>query len=195
MKKHVPSFLHTLLLLTIVSFLAQNGFGEHNRVEAGIGPFRLGMTTEQVNNLLPRPFGDLANMPVADEFHDSEIRYFWMYTSEFLPPAAPGSFFTSLSPFQQCWASRSSYVTFLFSEDRLTRVSVRFFDDCKVRDEAAKAFADSYHLPLVRRNGNVWFRRAKSHATVELRLSRELTAVDVFKKGSPEPSLNWPAEK
>ena len=194
MKKQVLSLLPALLLLTVIG-LTEDGFGEHKRVEAGIGPFRLGMTVEQVNDLLPHPFGSLTNMPVAAEFHDSEIRYFWMHTSEFDSPADPGSLFTSLSPFQECWASPNSYVTFLFSEERLTRISVRFFDDCKVRDENAKTFADSYRIPLVRRKGNVWFRRSKDSVTVELRLSRELTAVDVFKKGSPEPSPKWPEEK
>ena len=195
MRKHVVLLLRTLLLLATVWLLAQNTLGEDKRAEAGVGPFRLGMTTEQVNNLLPHPFGGLANMPVAGEFHDAEIRYFWVYTSEFASPAAPASFFASLSPFQECWAKSGSYVTFLFFEDRLTRISVRFFDDCKARDEDAKAFADSNHMPLRRRNGNVWFRRNKGNATVELRLSRELTAIDVFRKGSPEPSVSWPADK
>ena len=192
MKSHLTAFLRILFLLTVSCGFTQNGCGGPNRLGVGIGPFRLGMTPEQVNNLLPQPFGSITNMPVAAEFHASEIRYFWTYTAQFPSPNARGSVFESLSPLRECWGTPSSYVTFLFSENRLVRISVRFFGDCGARDQAAKAFADSYHIPAVRREGNIWFRKVLRNTTIELRLSRELTAVDVFESGSPQPPVNWP---
>lgn len=180
------------LFLTAIPGFPLNAFDAHKQFEAGIGPFRLGMTPTEVNSLLPQSFGGTADLPVAKEFHSSEVRYFWKYTTQFPSPAAPGSPLESLLPLQACLGSSNSYITFLFFQNQLVRISVRCFGPN--REQQAKAFADAYHLPVARSTGNIWFRKSIGHTTVEVRLSIELTAVDVFKKKSPQPPINWPEE-
>lgn len=153
----------------------------------GLGPFHFGMTPDQINRLLPHPFGSVTSLPVASEFKSAEVRYFWVYTAQFPPPDAPNTPFEALRAFQGCWGGHNSYVTFLFAQNQLIRISTRFFWDCPDRQIEAEGFADSYSIPKGDGNGNIAFSRQLSQSTIEIAISEGGTAVDVFKNGSPAP--------
>jgi hypothetical protein len=159
---------------------------------SGVGPFRFGATLAQVNALLPRPFNLAVPLPVAEEFKPAEVPYFWVPTTEFAPPSQNGSPFEALRAFQACWGGKSSsYVTFLFAQNLLTRISVRFFSDCTGRRALAQTFADSLFIPATGRTDSLGFRKVLSKSTIEIRLGRDATTVEIFRNGSPEPAAKW----
>lgn len=139
----------------------------------GLGHFHFGMTPEEVNRLLPRPFGSVTSLPVASEFKSADVRYFWAYTAEFPEPDASNSPFEALRTFQVCWSARNSYVVFLFTQGKLVRLSARFFWDCPDREVDAYTFADNYSIPRNGADGNIAFSRQLRQATIEISISKE----------------------
>jgi hypothetical protein len=180
----------TLLRITnALHSLDVKGLDPESELGSGIGPFRFGMSPQDVNAKLPHPFGSVASMPVAGEFKTAEVRYFWVPTAQFPPPNTHNSPFEALRAFQPCWGARSSYMTFLFARNELFRISTRFFWDCPERVAAASSFADAYSIPNIGGSGNPEFCRVLSQASVEVSISKDGTAVDVFRNGSPAPAF------
>jgi hypothetical protein len=171
--------------------VARREAAENEKAESdlasGIGPFHFGMTPQNINKLLPQPFASVASLPVAGEFRTAEVRYYWVHAHQFPSPASPGSGFEPFRVFEECWQAKASYVTFLFTQNQLMRISVRFFGDCANRTEDAKAFAGSYLIPAISEPGNLRFRKTFSHSTVDIRVKQNSVTVDVFQNGSPEP--------
>jgi hypothetical protein len=93
----------------------------------GIGKFYLGMSSLETNSLLEKPFGNASweHLPVAGEYHNDEVRYFWI---PWMKDASVTGFFTG----NGCM-SDNSYITFLFAKDSLFRISFRLYkgDGCK----------------------------------------------------------------
>lgn len=87
---------------------------KHGDTEQGI---RFGMSPEQINDLLGTPHFAWAVLPTAGEYRGSDVRYLWSYFKDL-----------SVRPvWGQDAVSTSSYVCFLFEEEKLFRVSLRFF--------------------------------------------------------------------
>ncbi|MBP2231210.1 hypothetical protein J2847_004522 [Azospirillum agricola] len=95
----------------------------------GIGPFHLGMSAAQVNRKLGTPFVTVqsASLPIAGEYKNNEVRYFWKYFSE---DTVVASMILKI-PKGPC-LSPQSYLTFLFLDDSLFRISFRLYrkDGC-----------------------------------------------------------------
>ena len=163
------------------------GLDPEKELGSGIGGFSFGMTPQQVNALLPHPFGDVAALPVAGEFKTADVRYFWVNTAQFPPPDAHASSFEPMRIFQSCWESHNSYVTFLFTGNGLFRISTRFFWDCPNQITLGKDFAALYLAQDVSDNHGSLFRRVLANDSIDLSFSDQAVAVDVYKNGSPTP--------
>jgi hypothetical protein len=84
-------------------------------------PFKLGMTTQQVENILydgkyPKPW---ETMLVASEYGDTGVRYIWLYMKDILLPAR------ILPTLDQCTGHGN--VVFLFKDNILFQISFRVF--------------------------------------------------------------------
>jgi hypothetical protein len=160
--------------------LLQSTFG------SGIGPFKLGMTPSEVNTLLPQSFGTVAwsALPVAPEYRTTEVRYFWIHLSEFSGEGEQGAFKQPLQVFAPCWNGQS-YVTFLFTEQLLTRISVRLYPDCTQRVTLLHQFAQSFGISPINDAGPNAFQVILATTTIAGQISRDAVALDVFSNGSP----------
>lgn len=157
---------------------------------SGIGPFHFGMTPEQVNALLPNPFGNVASNPVASEFKTAEVQYFWVHTAEFISPGAQGTYFEPLTAFQPpCWNSGGSYVVFLFTSGRLFRISFRFATDCPNQVGRAQSFASSYAIQTPVGSSGTTLQRVLASDTIEVvaNPNQHSSSVDIYRNGSPLP--------
>ena len=154
---------------------------------AGLGPFRLGMTTEEVSHNLPRPFGNVewSSLPVATEYHSAEVRYFWVTLAEFSPPTSPSSPLKSLAAFAPCWGGQS-YLTFLFTAGKLTRISARLYPDCAQRNALLHDLAQSFAVSDFNDIGPVAFSVTLPTSTVQGVISRDAASLEVFIIGSPQ---------
>jgi tetratricopeptide (TPR) repeat protein len=117
----------------------------NSKYHDGIGPFRFGMTPQEINELLPIPFGKrIASdaLPIASEYHTGEVRYFWRYFHQ-LPPF-------EFSQAELPCISGKSYVTFMFFQNHLFRISVRYINtpDCQNHNQALEWFTSLFHIPL-----------------------------------------------
>jgi Novel STAND NTPase 1 len=96
----------------------------------GFGRFRLGMTPVQVNELAGNPY-DISQLPRAYEYTTDDVRYFWLLVSQ-VPD------FQTFYKGASCLRNRaagyrdsagrhdSDYAAFLFHENALIRISLRF---------------------------------------------------------------------
>ena len=100
------------------------GFGN------GFGHFKFGMTPAQVNELAGNPY-DISQLPRAYEYTTDDVRYFWLLVSQ-VPD------FQTFYKGASCLRNRaagyrdsagrhdSDYAAFLFHENALIRISLRF---------------------------------------------------------------------
>jgi hypothetical protein len=154
----------------------------------GIGPFRFGMTPSQVNALLPVQFGDvtLTSLPVAGEYGRTEVRYFWMYVTQFKCTSAQDSICKPLAVFSSYWGGQT-HIVFLFYQGKLSRMSLRLYPDCQTAIQLLRDFANAYKIAPFNSQPAVAFRSKLSNATVEGYINKDQTAsFDVFVNGSPE---------
>ena len=96
----------------------------------GFGRFKLGMTPVQVNELAGNPY-DISQLPRAYEYTTDDVRYFWLLVSQ-VPD------FQTFYKGASCLRNRaagyrdstgrhdSDYAAFLFHENALIRISLRF---------------------------------------------------------------------
>jgi hypothetical protein len=94
----------------------------------GFQEYKFGMTPDQINNLLPQPFGQVnwSALPIATEYKRDEVRYLWKYLTAF----------PNVRKFTEgngC-ISQSSYIVFLFKNQKLFRISIRFLNDSACRN-------------------------------------------------------------
>jgi hypothetical protein len=155
----------------------------------GIEQFRLGMTPDQVNAMLPSPFGTVswASLQVAGEFHPAEVRYFWVPLSSFKCSEPANALCEPLHLFQQCWGGQS-YITFLFSASKLIRISVRLYPDCSSQRQLMRSFAEQHGITPFNPNGPRAFQVKFSAVTIVASISADNTAaLDVYANDSPQP--------
>ena len=153
---------------------------------SGVGPFKFGLTTDQVNSLFPTPFNKSGPLPIASEYQTAEVRYYDVPAAQLPPPAESGSPFGALMAFPRCWNKQSSIV-FLFAQNQLTRISMRFAKGCPNLPANALELAHAFAIAPTGGNESSQFRRVLSHSTVEIEFDRKAAQIDVFQTGSPLP--------
>jgi hypothetical protein len=112
----------------------------------GVGPYRFGMTIQDVNRLLQPPYdeGGLKQLPRAWEYHFSEVIYFWRWLRE-LPD------FNVFAKDSVCLAAES-YGLFMFHDERLFRIVFRILNNdnkCDARQHFIDDFAAKYGLTVL----------------------------------------------
>jgi tetratricopeptide (TPR) repeat protein len=126
----------------------------------GIGKFRYGMSTADVNRLFEVRFGDVnfSLLPRVWEYKTADIRYFCRYFGTTAPPnvgCGAGMHADDLIGAVPGWSDcmrKSAYVVFMFSEDKLFRLAVRFVadkQDC-INDlkRSVDTFASTYDIAV-----------------------------------------------
>jgi tetratricopeptide (TPR) repeat protein len=124
----------------------------------GIDKFRYGMTTAQTNLLLQPAFSpaSLSNLPRAWEYKTSDVRYFCRWFGD-RPPEGVGcgagiqakDLTLSLFPSGSACMLNSGYAVFMFSDNTLFRIVVRFLrstDPCPERLASVDEFARRYSI-------------------------------------------------
>jgi tetratricopeptide (TPR) repeat protein len=122
----------------------------------GLGRFKFGMTPAQVNELAGHPF-DISQLPRAYEYATDDVRYFWLLISQ-IPD------FQTFYQGASCLRNRpagyrdsagrhdSDYATFLFHENALIRISLRFEGQtqpgCPDRSNVLPKLAERYDMPV-----------------------------------------------
>jgi tetratricopeptide (TPR) repeat protein len=115
----------------------------------GIGPYRFGMTIQDVNRLLQPPYAEdaLKQLPRAWEYHSSKVIYFWRWLRE-LPD------FNVFAKDAACLAAES-YGLFMFHDERLFRIVIRILNNdnkCVARQQFIDDFAAKYGLTVLGSN-------------------------------------------
>jgi tetratricopeptide (TPR) repeat protein len=126
----------------------------------GVGKFRFGMGPETINTLLQNGFSDISNLPIAGEYEAVEVRYLLSYLKE-EQDAWPFSLSACLQ--------ESAYVTMLFHENALFRLSFRFMpgrESCPERSKLIDGFAQRYGLLTVGPDAERRFKYETSHVGV-----------------------------
>lgn len=126
----------------------------------GFGRFKFGMTPAQVNELAGSPYNLSQPLPRAYEYTTDDVRYFWLPFAKFpefqaLYPNQSGSCFQNHPAWYRDSEGRqnSDYATFLFHENALFRISVRFFGQtvpgCADRSIVLPELAERYGMPVL----------------------------------------------
>jgi hypothetical protein len=154
--------------------------------DSGLGGFRFGMSPEQVNALLPRPFATVAwqTLPVAREYKTAEVRYFFRPLADFTA-AAGGPFYEALPELHACW-SGESYVAFEFTAARLIHISIRLLPDCADRARLLQQLAMRFSVPHPNPAGPVVFQADVDVVTVAGYTGDSVSSLDVFLTDSPQ---------
>jgi tetratricopeptide (TPR) repeat protein len=115
----------------------------------GFGRFKFGMSPAQVNALLPRPFAlpPTSGLPRAREYRTGDVRYFWVALADL--PDFQGLFDAD----RTCLNPQQDYVTWMFHEEELFRISFRLWGGnarrgCRDRQTLFPDLAQRYRMPL-----------------------------------------------
>ena len=161
----VPLLSLVIALATMVQGVqaqisAQDGVGNQSEIksffEFGLGIFRFGMTPDEVNVQLPIRFKQVewSSLPVAREYKNDDIRYFWVHISNFLNVRYYNIFsrIVSIYPLSRLPSciSEPSYIVFLFKQRYLFHISLRAIADRKCNDYSNLflGFTDYFKLPI-----------------------------------------------
>jgi hypothetical protein len=140
----------------------------------GFGRFKFGMTPAQVNEAVGSPY-NISQLPRAYEYATDEVRYFTLLVSQ-IPD------FQAFYQSTICLRNRepsyrdsdglhdSDYVTFLFHENALFRISVRFEGQtqpgCPDRRNVLPELAESYGMPVLGTQGQWRLSWETSHSSL-----------------------------
>ncbi len=114
----------------------------------GFRRFKFGMSTAEVNSLFDRPFAlDPKTLPRAGEYLTGDVRYLWV------PISQSSDFRDFYNLATACLDDTLDYVTFLFHEDSLIRISYRLYGPAKPRCRARRGLfpelATRHQMPLL----------------------------------------------
>ncbi|CAF1446952.1 unnamed protein product, partial [Didymodactylos carnosus] len=150
--------------------------------------FKLEDSPQNVNSYLPKQFSapTWTHLPRADEYKQDVVKYFWLKLSEF------GDEITKFIP-PNVSIEESSYVCFLFFDQKLFRISIRLFHDGRHQnyDEIIEAYAKAVNTPIIiTENGKEFyyednriayfsrFSTDKSHSLIEVIRKDQTTSDD-----------------
>ena len=150
------------------------------RYARGFGPYEFGMSPEAVNAHLPRSYGSAhwAGLPVAGEYKVTEVRYFWQTLNNF-----------SGLPFEDIYGdciAGSSYLTFLFDESGLFRLSLRLMSDCQIRNEVLRRVAESVGAPIKPIDGGFLFRLQGRETVFTGVAGHDVASLEWTRDGAPK---------
>lgn len=134
----------------------------HALFGTGVEGFHFGMAPEEVGKLIGIPVERPTDLTVAWEYGTgNKVRYLWNWMKK-IP--AFGRFHRGIP----CLKERG-YVTFLFHEDRLFEVSVRFMasDNCNERKEIMDKFADEFGIQVISTPSERRFRRVADTVAIQ----------------------------
>ena len=115
----------------------------------GVGRFKFGMSSAQVNSLLNPPFvdADPLKYPRAREYSTGEVHYFWRSVAEL------DDFHKLYDLGPACLHPSLDYVVFMFHEDSLFRMSYRLYGppakECRDRHQLFPDIAERFGIPLL----------------------------------------------
>ena len=105
--------------------------------------YRFGDSPDDVNNKLPTSFSSTSwdDLPIAYEYKEDDVRYFFVALDEF-----PDS--TKFAP-PHTYFSSSSRVVFMFTNEKLFRISIRLIHDDRASNykEITEAYARAVNTP------------------------------------------------
>ena len=156
----------------------------------GFGEFHFGMSPAEVNNSIRGPFegSSYMNFPVAQEFKKNEVRYFWTRLSQIQNSEGVMRYISLLSPFKSCMQDGAqSYVTFLFSNEKLIRISSRSLSDCSGREALFQDFVHSLGVSVVIPDNAHGVTMQFGSTNLTWNLGTEGDVLDVWEQGSPVP--------
>ncbi|CAF0919564.1 unnamed protein product [Didymodactylos carnosus] len=150
--------------------------------------FKFGENPQSVNSYLPKGFSSpiWEQLPRADEYKQDVVKYFWLKLSEFKDQI------TKFVP-PNMSINESSYVCFLFFDQKLFRISIRLFHDGRHHnyDEIIEAYAKAVNTPVIAtENGKEFyyednrisyfshFSTDKSHSLIEIIRKDQTTSDD-----------------
>jgi len=158
-----------------------------NALGTGIGPFRFGMSPEEVNGLLPQHLANVAwsSLPAAGEiFKPADVRYVRVNLRNFSSSDQAASFYGTLSAFHPCWEGQG-YVTFFFAGDKLVHISVRLLGDCSSREILLHRLADGLSIKEYDASSPQTFHLSLKSVEVAGYNGPEVSSLEVFAKDSP----------
>ena len=161
------------------------------KLSDGIGELHFGMSWTEVNKKFTTSFRDSGyeDLPVAGEFKPAEVRYIWVRLSSIEGNNEFIEYLSLLEPFKSCLGEGTqSYVTFLFQNNELIRVSSRFFDDCRGREELFQRFVVSLGLSLVLPSNQNRVALTIGSTNMTWSIFSDVDTLDVWKQGSPVPA-------
>jgi hypothetical protein len=140
----------------------------------GFGRFKFGMTPAQVNELAGSPY-DVSQLPRAYEYTTDDVRYFWLLVSnipDFQAFYQSASCLRNREPGYRASDGRhdSDYAAFLFHENALIRISLRFEGQtqpgCPDRGNVLPELAERYGMPVLGTQGQWRLSWETSHASL-----------------------------
>jgi hypothetical protein len=159
----------------------QNQFG------SGLGPVHFGMSPDDVNAITLQRFTTTwSTLPGAGEFHTAEVRYFLVNLTKLPTTGLAAVLYQALPSIHSCWNGQS-YMTFLFAQQKLIRISVRLLPDCVQRNKLLRDFAEAYSIPNFNPAERVRFQEVLDTATVAGHSDDASTSIEFFLNGSPSP--------
>jgi hypothetical protein len=152
----------------------------------GIGKFKLGMTVQEANALLPvsNPKLPWEKLQKANEYTQVDVRSEWAYLANFKDEKS-NPFSPSLDLTSSCWSGKS-FAVLLFTERKLTRISVRFTEDCGQRNQFMQTIATRYSIHDFQPNGPLGFLTKLSRSTVASYIGGNGAIFEVSENGSLE---------
>jgi hypothetical protein len=164
-------------------------------LSGGPGEFRFGMSWTEVNEKLSTPFGnvDYEMLSVAGEFAPAEVHYIWVRLSAIVDSREFSEFLSILKPFESCMQNGSqNYIVFLFADNKLIRISSRFFDDCAGREEYFQKFVSGLgvRMNVPPKSESLDLTIGSTNVTWYLGSGNNPDSLDIWKQGSPAPTKN-----
>ena len=171
-------------------------------LSGGVGPLRFGVTPENLERVLPLRVRELpsiglgtlsvGSVPLAgiekSITSEGESKIPASNASTSLGSSVPAQTSSSIlfSSFHECWGGQSS-VVFLFSNGGLTRISVRFFQDCPSRVSLLQNFASAYGITF--HQGNVVpFQAVLPQSTISATNGTDFSSLEIFSNQPLQPA-------
>jgi PEGA domain-containing protein len=159
----------------------------------GIGPFRLGMSPEQVNAQLPQHFRSVSweFLPVAREYGPENVRNLPVRLSDFSCGSPTTAFCQQLTAFSPCWNAQSYIVFFFTQSGGLIRIGLNL-SLCSSSESTLRNFADVFGIQKSPADPLVF--QSRVEGTVIEGHTGSTSWLYIRTDGSPEPNSVPPTQ-
>jgi hypothetical protein len=154
----------------------------------GIGSFKLGMTASQCNAWLPNSV-DISKLQKSDEYSNAEVRCVSVKTSTFPAPSQDRSALELFKIFTPCFSKEKSTATFYFQDDKLIRISFKFFEDADEKSTCITEFAAELKLQDVfgSKGGIEYHKQFGKSVVLDLVVTPLHSSIEYYSKEQPLP--------